>query len=133
MNELANSKDLRTMLAGGSRLTNDDIPRLASSLERSLDDLRGATKDARALVAHVDRQVDPLMTDLLPAVRRLDGTLKNADGVLQSVSGNLRDDSALSLEVRNTLQDLQSVSGAATTLLEYLERHPEALLRGKQE
>jgi hypothetical protein len=71
MNELANSKDLRTMLAGGSRLTNDDIPRLASSLERSLDDLRGATKDARALVAHVDRQVDPLMTDLLPAARRL--------------------------------------------------------------
>ena len=83
------------MLAGGSRLTNDDIPRLTSSLERSLTELQGATKDARALVQHVDKQVDPLMADLLPAVRRLDTTLKATEQTLQSVSGHLRDDSAL--------------------------------------
>ena len=56
------------MLAGGSKLTNDELPRLTSSLERTLADLQGATKDARALVQHVDKQVDPLMSDLLPAV-----------------------------------------------------------------
>jgi paraquat-inducible protein B len=132
MNELANSPDLRTMLAGGSRLTNDDIPRLTNSLERSLSELQGATKDARALVQHVDKQVDPMMSDLLPAVRRLDTTLKATEQTLQSVSGHLRDDSALSLEVRSTLQDLQSMSDAATALLQYLDEHPEALLRGKK-
>jgi paraquat-inducible protein B len=133
MNQLANSPDLRSMIAGGSRLTNDELPRLTSSLERTLNDLQGATKDARALVQHVDKQVDPLMTDLLPAVRRLDGTLKETEQTLQSVSGHLREDSALSLEVRNTLQDVQSMSDAATALLQYLDEHPEALLRGKKE
>ena len=133
MNQLMNSQDLRSMIAGGSRLTNDDLPRLTSSLERTLTDLQGATKDARALVQHVDNQVDPLMTDLRPAVRRLDSTLKATEATLQSVSGHLREDSALSLEVRNTLQDLQSMSDAATALLQYLDEHPEALLRGKKQ
>ena len=132
MNQLANSPDLRAMLAGGNRLTNDDIPKLASALERTLAELQAATADARALMQHVDAQVDPLMTDLLPAVRRLDTTLKATEQTLQSVSGHLREDSALSLEVRNSLQDLQSMSAAATALLNYLNEHPEALLRGKK-
>ena len=133
LNELANSPDLRSMLAGGSKLTNDELPRLTSSLERTLTDLQGATKDARELVSHVDKQVDPLMSDLLPAIRRLDTTLKSTEATLQSVSGHLREDSALSLEVRSTLQDVQSMSNAATSLLQYLDEHPEALLRGKKE
>ncbi len=132
LNELANSRDLRSMLAGGSKLTNDDLPRLTSSLERTLTDLQGATKDARELVQHVDKQVDPLMSDLLPAIKRLDSTLKSTEVTLQSVSGHLREDSALSLEVRSTLQDVQSMSDAATSLLQYLDEHPEALLRGKK-
>jgi paraquat-inducible protein B len=133
MNELANSPDLRAALAGASRLTNDDIPRLTSSIEKSLADLRGATKDARLLVQHVDKRLDPLMADLLPAVARLDGTLKGAEQVLKLLAGNLREDSELALEVRTTLQDLQAASDAATVLLEYLDEHPEALLRGKSE
>ncbi len=132
LNELANSPDLRSMFAGGSKLTNDDLPRLTSSLERTLTDLQGATKDARELVQHVDKQVDPLMSDLLPAIKRLDSTLKSTEVTLQSVSGHLREDSALSLEVRSTLQDVQSMSDAATSLLQYLDEHPEALLRGKK-
>ena len=119
------------MLAGGNKLTNEDLPRLTGSLEKSLADLRAATNDARTLVAHVDKQVDPLMTDLLPAVRRLDGTLKATQQTLQAVSTHLRDDSELSLEVRSTLQDVQTMSDAAANLLEYLDKHPEALLRGK--
>lgn len=133
LNEIANSPDLRTMLAGASRLTNDDIPRLTSTLERSLAELQGAAKDARTLVAHVDKRVDPLMADLLPAVQRLDGTLKAAEQVLRDASGHLQADSALALEVRATLQDLQAASDAATVLLDYLGNHPEALLRGKKQ
>jgi len=132
MNEIANSPDLRNMLAGGNRLANNELPQLTNSLQRTLSDLQGATKDARALVQHVDRQVDPLMTDLLPTVRRLDATLKATEQTLQSVSGHLKDDSALSVQVRSTLQDVQSMSNAATSLLQYLDEHPEALLRGKQ-
>jgi paraquat-inducible protein B len=133
LNEVANSPDLRKMLAGASHLTNDDIPHLTSSIERSLTDVQGAAKDARTLLAHVDKQVDPLMTDLLPAIQRLDGTLKAAEQVLREASGHLREDSALALDVRNTLQDLQSASDAATALLDYLSNHPEALLRGKKQ
>ena len=74
------------MLAGGSRLANDDLPRLTTSLERTLNDLQDATKDARELVQHIDTQVDPLMSDLLPAIRRLDGTLQATELTVDSIT-----------------------------------------------
>jgi paraquat-inducible protein B len=121
------------MLAGGSRLTNDDLPRLTASLERTLNHLQGAAKDVGELVQHVDKQVDPLMSDLLPAVRRLDSVLKTTEQTLRSVSGHLREDSALSLEVRNTLQDVQSMSDAATVLLQFLDEHPRRCCAERKE
>jgi len=133
VNELANSPQLRSMLAGGSKLTNEDLPGLVKSIERSLRELDGAIEDSRKLISHVDGQVDPLMAELLPTVKRLDAAIAGAEQVLQSTNSQLRQDSELTLEIQATLRDLQSVSRSASLLLDYLERHPEALLRGKQD
>jgi len=132
LDEIANSPDLRGVLAGGNRLANEAFPRLVSALEVSLGDIRSATQDARRLLGHVDAQIDPLMADLLPAVRRLDETLGNAEALLGSMSRQVREDSELSLQIGATLQELQGVSRSARILLDYLGTHPEALLRGKQ-
>ncbi len=133
LNELVNSPELRSMIAGGSRLTNDDLPKLIASMDHMLVELNGALRDTRSLMQHVEREVDPFMAELLPTVKRLDVALQGADQLLQSMSQQLRDDSELSLDLRATLQELQSMSRSAKLLLDYLERHPEALLRGKKQ
>jgi paraquat-inducible protein B len=133
VNEIANSPDLRSMLTGGSKLTNDDLPKLVDSIERSLHELDGAIEDTRKLISHVDGQVDPFMAELLPTVKRLDAAIGSAEQVLQSTNSQLRQDSELTLEVQATLRDLQSLSRSASLLLDYLEKHPEALLRGKKD
>jgi phospholipid/cholesterol/gamma-HCH transport system substrate-binding protein len=133
VNELANSPDLRAMLAGGSKLANDDLPRLTKSIEHALAELDGAIDDTRSLITHVDGRVDPLLAELIPTVQHLDAAIAGAEQVLQSTNSQLRQGSALTLEIQATLRDLQSVSRSASLLLDYLEKHPEALLRGKKE
>jgi paraquat-inducible protein B len=77
--------------------------------------------------------------DLHTAITQLDTTLVTAQGTLSSARGTLENTSTLtepnSTEVQQLTSTLQEVSRAARSvrvLADYLERHPEALLRGKQ-
>ena len=48
-------------------------------------------------------------------------------------SKTLADDSPLQQDMRQTLQELTRAAGSLRVLTDYLERHPESLLRGKPE
>jgi paraquat-inducible protein B len=41
-------------------------------------------------------------------------------------------DSALQQEAREALREVSRAAASLRTLLEYLDRHPEAIIRGKQ-
>jgi paraquat-inducible protein B len=77
--------------------------------------------------------------DLHKAITQLDKTMVSAQGALLSARGTLDNTSTLtepnSAQVQQFSSTLQEVSRAARSLrvlADYLERHPEALLRGKQ-
>ena len=77
--------------------------------------------------------------DLRKAIADLDQTLVSARGTLVSARGTLDNASNLtepnSAQVQQLDSTLQEVSRAARSLrvlADYLERHPEALIRGKK-
>jgi paraquat-inducible protein B len=77
--------------------------------------------------------------DLHKAIAQLDTTLVSAQGTLLSARGTLDNTSSLtgpnSAQVQQLDSTLQEVSRAARSLrvlADYLERHPEALVRGKK-
>jgi paraquat-inducible protein B len=76
---------------------------------------------ANALVARLDGKVLPEMQEALSAAKK---TFASADALLQQ-------DSPLQSELRRTLQDVQQTVDSLNTLSDYLERHPESLIRGK--
>ncbi len=59
------------------------------------------------------------------------GTLTNADQLLNNASTLIAPDSALNAEMINLLQQGGGAAQALRVLADYLERHPEALIRGK--
>ena len=76
--------------------------------------------------------------DLHKAIAQLDTTLATAQGTLVSARGTLENTGNLtepnSAQVQQFSSTLQEVSRAARSLrvlADYLERHPEALVRGK--
>ncbi len=131
LNALANSEDLRGALAGVNRLTTTDVPALARSLDASAEELGQLLAESRTLVARVDAKIEPLGAELIPTLQRMQAVMVASQSTLELASRQLRSDSELGVEVRTTLEELQGAARALRVLVDYVDRHPEALLRGK--
>ena len=109
----------------------DELQTQLASIARKLDrvpfddignNLNGALKNANALFKRLDGQVVPEMRDTLTAAKQTFGA---AEQVLQK-------DSPVQSDLREALQQLTQTLQSLNALSDYLERHPESLLRGKQ-
>jgi paraquat-inducible protein B len=129
-------QNLNSSLAGIDRLVNN--PDLTASL-RTLND---TLKDARKLLSKVDRQVDPLANDVKKTVKdfaklannvdgRVGGVATGFDKTMSAARGVLSQDSPLMVELENALKEISAMSRSMRQLANYLDQHPEALIRGK--
>jgi paraquat-inducible protein B len=136
-------KALLSSLVGIDRLVNN--PDLAASL-RTLNE---TLQDARKLVTKVDRQVDPLAKDVKKTVKEFGKLASNVDGrvgglaagfdktmsgfdtTMSAAKGVLSQDSPLMVELENALKEIAAMSRSIRQLTNYLDQHPEALIRGK--
>jgi paraquat-inducible protein B len=89
-------------------------------------------------VANLINNLNKTVTNLDMTVSGARGTLTNTDKLLTSTDklmGNantlIAPDSVLNAELNNLLQQGGDAAQALRVLLDYLERHPEALIRGK--
>jgi paraquat-inducible protein B len=82
--------------------------------------VRGTLEEARAVLVRAQATLGAI-----------DGTLESARATLGAVDGTLGGDTFLGYQLLNTLQDLAAASRSLRTLSDYLDQHPEALLKGK--
>jgi len=74
---------------------------------------------------------DRIGADMTRTIASLDKTLAQAEGTLKTIDTMFAKDSPLSQELRDSLRELGDAARSLRVLSDYLERHPEALLRGK--
>jgi len=129
-------KHLLSTLAGVDRFINN--PDLTASLRALKDTLQ----DARQLLTRMDRQVDPLADDLKKTVKefgklannidsQVGGLATGLDKTMSKARGLLSEDSPLMVELENALKEVSAMSRSIRQLANYLDQHPEALIRGK--
>jgi len=70
--------------------------------------------------------------DLHTALAQLNQTLLSAHRTLDNADKLIEPNSVLGAELGNTLQEVSQAARALRVLADYLERHPEALVRGKK-
>ena len=132
MDELVNSPDIRESLAGLNQIINDrDTQELTASLQAAIADARGALQDTRSLVSTVDARIDPLLDELMSTIEQLDNALVAGEAALSNASEQLKGDTELAYELTMTLDELQGAARSLRIFLDYIERNPEALIRGK--
>jgi paraquat-inducible protein B len=113
---------------GGLQSLQDSIQQLVTKLNKIPFDgigqnLRDTLKEAHALVRTLDTEIAPQARDTLAAAR-------NALGATTSM---MQADSPLQANAAETMKEVARTAAAFRNLAEYLEQHPEALLRGKPE
>ena len=77
--------------------------------------------ETRQLVQNLDSTVAP----------KISSTLDQAKKTLVSVEGTLGQDSPLQYEMRQAIMELGEAARSVRILVDYLERHPNALIYGK--
>ena len=97
------------------------LQRLGSDADAALVSLREALDTAKQLADQIERDVTPEARTTLVEARR----------TLSAVNETLASDAPLEQDLRQSLKQLTRAAEALRSLADYLERHPEALLRGK--
>ncbi len=117
-------KDASTTL---NKLNTDVTP----ELKQALEDLRRMIGTADGIltnnVAVTLNEVNTTLEELRVPIATADSVLKSTDAAL------LGKDAPLQQDLRNALGEVIKAARALRILMDYLEQHPESLIRGKTE
>ena len=127
LNESINN--LNQALAGVQRLVQSVENRfgpLATSVEETV-------KHYGTLARNTNSKIGPLASNANEAIKAITAAAKQADKTLVQVRGLVGEDSPTTAELTKTLKELSAAARSIRVWADYLERHPEALIRGKGE
>ena len=113
-----------------SKLSKVPFEEIGADLRKSLATLNKTLVSAEQLAGRLNNDVAPEMTAAMKDVRK---TLNTADRTLGSAERAIAEDAPLQQDLRQTLQEVTRAAGSLRILTDYLERHPESLIRGKPE
>ena len=126
--------ELKETLVAVKTLARDmdsKIDPLANSLDQTLIDVRAGISDARELITNVDESATPLMSKIQNAVESAQVALIQANQTLKSLEQIAEEGTHLRFEVSATLREISAASRSVRVLSDFIEQHPDAVLRGR--
>lgn len=96
--------------------------------EQIAGDLRTTLATLNKTLTATEQTVNRINSDVTP---ELAAAMKDVRKTVNTAERTLADDSPLQQDMRQTLRELTRAAGSVRVLTDYLERHPESLLRGK--
>ena len=119
-----------------------DMQKLVKDVNSHVDPLLGSAEAAIGhvdkLVLNVNQQIDPLAADVKKTANAITRTADAARPAISEVEKAFANIAALTgkgseerRKLDRTLKELQAAARSIKVFAEYLERHPEALIRGK--
>jgi len=106
------------------------LEEISADLTKTLATLDQMIKDADKALNRIDSEVTPALKTTLD---KLHDAISSADQVLMNTDATLvGKDAPVQQELRDALQEIARAAQSLRTLTDFIERHPEALIRGKQ-
>lgn len=106
------------------------LEELAGDARKTIQALDTTLKSADTLLKNIDTAVVPETRLMMEDVRK---TLDGANKALAEIKQTMSADAPLQVDMRDTLRELGRAAQSLRVLGDYLERNPEALIRGKKE
>jgi len=102
-------------------------------LRDTLAALRDGATELRTQAAQLGGKADPILLSLNESVRAANRTIDRATQTLATVERQVGDRSPLMAEVNGMVRELGGAARALRLMADYLERNPDALIRGKSD
>lgn len=118
--------------AGVSRLVNSE------DLRQSVVQLNNSLRKLDRVLAIFENRTGPLMDTVTEAGQDMRGLIsdtqyavKRAESTLRLIETSISENGPMGREILRTLDELSASARSIRIMAEYLERHPEALIKGK--
>lgn len=118
--------ELRAAAGAASELVS------SPGLGRAVSDIAEAAAAARTLMSSLEGGSGPLMDSVTGAARAAREATRQAEDTLASLSELMGGRSGVRFQLDSAVQEITAAARALRSLAEYLERNPDALIRGKR-
>ncbi len=102
-----------------------------AEMKRTLTAVSGAMVDVQGLVKRTDAGLTPLLKRLPEMSNDLEQTLNRANHLVGSVDTGYGNNSQFSRDLERMMAQLNDTARSIRLLADFLDRHPEALIRGR--
>lgn len=120
------SNEARTLLKSTDKLINDNNDKLGALLE----DLKKTSESTRTSVEKLTTNLDSITSKTDNQLGRF---LETATKTTENAGRMIDTQSRFRHELNNTLEELNSALRSIRLLAEYMEQHPESIIKGKSE
>ena len=107
------------------------LAEVRTGIDQTLAEARAGIGDARKLFSNLDKQTSPLFLRVQKATEAAQDALEQADTTLKSIEGLVDEGTKLRYEVSAALREVGAASRSVRVLADFIEQHPDALLRGR--
>ena len=134
LDQLLSSPDVKGLVTE-SRTLVKDLRQLTAQMNRDLmplvEGLDGTIRDTQDLVRNIDSEVQPLTASFREVAESAQMGLEQTQQALSAIDRFAGKNSSLPYQLTSTLKELKAAARSIRAFADYLERHPESLLRGK--
>jgi len=132
--DLAGSEDLQETLGSLKRVVGQVETRgVVSDLDAAIGDLGEAARALTVVLENTDKNIEDIAGDIKPVLASLEQTIEDANRMLELGGRQLRGDTEQIHQVQATFREVEQAARAIREFFDYMERNPEAFLKGRQE
>jgi paraquat-inducible protein B len=112
-----------------------DAQKLLQNVDTQVDPLAKSLKitsdDAGKLLKNVNKRIGPIQADLTKTTEKLRSALASTQSAIDEIDAMIEDESDVRYYMDIFLREMSQAARSIRALADYLERNPDALLRGK--
>jgi paraquat-inducible protein B len=112
-----------------------DAQKLLRDVDHQVDplatSLKGTSDDAGKFLRNVNKRIGPIQADLKKTTAKLRSALGSAESAIDEIDALVSDESDLRYYIDIFLKEITLAARSVRALADYLERNPDAILRGK--
>jgi paraquat-inducible protein B len=129
---------LKSYMAAG-KSANELIKKMDAQIIPLLEDVKETSQAARQAMVQAQKTLaleegapGQIVSDAKQTIEKAQDTLKKVDESLATINRFMSENTEVSFQAEDTLREFNEIAASMRSLADYLERHPESLLRGKE-
>jgi paraquat-inducible protein B len=95
--------------------------------------MRVALEGFGKMAKNIDGQVDPIAESFRSTAKSAEETLKQVTIALEDIRNLTGENSPIYYEINKAFEDLSETARTISNLADYIQQHPETLIRGKKQ